>query len=74
MIARLVECTDYKMVYGMLEIKNVDSIEEVQNKIYEIKNKFNEQGIDDWSNDDIFEKFPEEWDWNFISEDCILEI
>ena len=74
MIARLVECTDYKMVYGMLVVKNMDSMEEVQNKIYEIKNKFNEQGIDDWSNDDVFAEFPEEWDWNFIEEDCILEI
>ena len=38
MIANLVECSDYDVHYGILTVENV-SVEEVQNKIYEIKNR-----------------------------------
>ena len=41
MIAMLVECTDYDYVYGILNVEAVDE-ETVQQKIYEIKNKFYE--------------------------------
>lgn len=73
MIAKLVECTDYKMVYGLLEVKDVNE-EEVQNKIYEIKNEFYENDIYDWTIEDVFEKFPYEWEWTYHQTDCTLEI
>ena len=37
-IIKVVECCDHKEVYGYLEVENV-SVEEVQQKIYEIKNR-----------------------------------
>ena len=45
MIAMLVECTDYDYIYGILNVEAVDE-ETVQQKIYEIKNKFYEEGFD----------------------------
>lgn len=64
MKARLVECSDYDMTYGILTVENA-SAEEVQNKIYEIKNRFNNEGFDDWCIDDVFAEFPDEWEWDF---------
>lgn len=68
MIAKMVDCSDHDAQYGILSVDNI-SLEEVQNKIYEIKRKFYEEGFDDWCIDDVFEKFPEEWEWNFIQTD-----
>lgn len=66
MVARLVECSDHDYQYGILTVENVD-LKEVQDKIYEIKRKFCDEGFDDWCLDDLFEKFPEEWKWEFNS-------
>lgn len=66
MRAKLVECSDYKTEYGILTVENA-SMEEVENKIYEIKREFNESGNDEWTLDDVFEKFPKNWKWNFES-------
>ena len=65
MRANLIECCDHEVIYGILTVENV-SVEEVQNKIYEIKNnvKFLEENPD-WTIDDVFEHFPEEWNWEF---------
>ena len=65
MIASLVECSDHDMQYGVLTVENV-SAEEVQNKIYEIKAKFYAENFDDWTLDDMFEEFPEEWEWDYV--------
>ena len=67
MRANLVECSDHDVVYGILTVKNV-SLEEVQRKIYEIKNdeKFLEENPC-WTVDDVFEHFPKEWEWDY---DC----
>ena len=74
MISNLVECSDYDVRYGILTVENV-SVEEVQNKIYEIKNRFYEEGFDDWCIDDVFEQFPEEWEWSYEScSDDTIEI
>jgi hypothetical protein len=73
MVARLVECSDYDTIYGILTVENV-SLKEVQEKIYEIKNKFYDEGFDDWCIDDVFEKFPDTWEWNFVQGDDVLEI
>ena len=75
MRANLVECSDHKVIYGILTVKNV-SLEKVQNKIYEIKNdeKFLKENPD-WCIDDVFEWFPEEWEWDYeCLEDNTIEI
>ena len=73
MKARLVECSDYDVQYGILTVEGV-SAKEVQNKIYEIKNRFYEEGFDDWCVDDILAEFPEEWEWDITQVDNIIEI
>lgn len=73
MIARLVECTDYDVVYGILEVKNVDE-NTVQQKIYEIKNRFYEEDFEDWTIEDVLEQFPSEWDWEYHQNSSIIEI
>ena len=73
MVARLVECSDYDITYGILTVERV-SVEEVQNKIYEIKNKFFEEGFNDWCIDDVLEQFPEEWEWDYVQADNVIEV
>ena len=68
MVARLVECSDYDVQYGILTVENV-SLKEVQNKIYEIKRRFSDEGFDGWCIDDVFEEFPKEWDWSYVQVD-----
>lgn len=73
MKAQLVECTDYKMVYGILVVENA-SVKEVQEKIYEIKNKFYDEGFDDWTIDDVLNELPDDWEWDFETNFDVLEI
>ena len=73
MVARLVECSDYDETYGILTVENV-SVKEVQNKIYEIKGKFCDDGNYSWCIDDVLEQFPAEWDWDFERVVELLEI
>ena len=73
MKAILIECSDPGVVYGILTVENA-SAEEVQNKIHEIKNSFYEEGFNDWTIEDVFEKFPEEWIFDFERNYNILNI
>lgn len=74
MIARLVECSDYDIQYGILTVENANA-EEVQEKIYEIKNRFYDKDFDDWCVDDVLAEFPEEWEWSYERNcDDVLEI
>lgn len=73
MVARLVECSDYDEVYGILRVENV-SAREVQDKIYEIKNRFYEDGFEDWTIEDVLDEFPQEWEWDYEDEDEVIEI
>ena len=73
MIAMLVECTDYDYIYGILDVEAVDE-ETVQQKIYEIKNKFYKEGFDDWSIEDVLAKFPPEWNWEYTRTKSKIEI
>lgn len=73
MVARLVECCDYDVVYGILTVENV-SVDTVQEKIYEIKNRFYDEGFDDWCIDDVLVEFPDEWDWDYVNTDNVVEI
>lgn len=73
MIAMLVECTDYDTVYGILSVEAVNE-ETVQQKIYEIKNKFYEEGFNDWTIEDVLAEFPLEWNWEYNQTNSKIEI
>lgn len=73
MVARLVECTDYDVIYGILTVEDVD-VDTVQEKIYEIKNKFYASGFEDWTVDDVLMELPDHWVWSYEQCDNILEI
>lgn len=68
MVAKLVDCVE-KELYGILRVDGV-SVEDVQNEIYKIKEKFNKDGFDHWMLGDLFKEFPETWTWKF-EVDCI---
>lgn len=63
MKAILTDCSDHDARYGILTVKN-KTIEEVQNKIYELKKEFEDMGKDDWDIDDLSEKFPDDWEYS----------
>ena len=74
-MVRLVECSDHDVIYGYLDVKNV-SIEDVQQKIYEIKNdeKFLQEHPD-WTVEDVIAQFPQDWECvYYVCEGKILEI
>ena len=73
MIAMLVECTDYDTVYGILKVEGVDE-GTVQQKIYEIKNRFYEEEFDDWTIEDVLAEFPPEWNWEYNQTDSKIEV
>lgn len=73
MIARIVECTNYKTVYGILTVEDVE-VEAVQDMIYKIKRELNDEIDLAWCIDDIFERFPDDWVWSFIDGDDLIEI
>lgn len=73
MIAMLVECTNYDTVYGILSVEAVEE-ETVQQKIYEIKNKFYKEGFNDWTIEDVLAKFPSEWNWEYNQTSSKIEI
>jgi len=71
---KLVECTDEDEVYGLLIIEDV-SAEIVQDKIYEIKNSDEDvfkKG--NWCIEDVIERFPEEWEYEFVDSIDSVEI
>jgi hypothetical protein len=63
---KVVDAEDRNDVYGLLTVKapNV-SVADVRAIIYEIKDKFRADGNDEWCATDIFELFPDDWDWSF---------
>lgn len=73
MIARLVECTDNERLYGILIVEGV-STEKVQKKIYEIKNRFYEEGFKNWTIKDVLNEFPKEWRWSCDTVIDLIEI
>lgn len=64
---KLVECSDYDVIYGIFILKNVTA-EELRAKIYEIKNdeKFLKENPD-WCIDDVLALLPDEWDYEYYS-------
>ena len=74
MRAKVVESSDYDTQYGTLIVENV-SVDEVQQKIYEIKNRFYDEGFNDWCIEDVFENFPKWWVWDYTQDtDDVVEI
>ena len=73
MVARIVKYDDYNGRYGILIVKNI-SIEEVKTKITKIKNRFYDEGILEWCIDDVFDHFPEEWEWHYIQTNDVITI
>lgn len=73
MIFRLIDAVENNTVYGYLEVQDIEE-EKVQDKIYEIKNRFYDGGFYDWTINDVLNEFPEEWNWNFYEEGGVLEI
>lgn len=69
MVVRVYEISDYKTTYGYLTVKKEGiTKEEIQDVINAIKSDVIKEVVD-WSLDDIFERFPEDWDWSFQSAD-----
>ena len=64
MLAKLVECSDHREVYGILRVEDKDWAT-VQNEIYKIKEKFANEGFEDWYLGDVFKEFPKDWNWEF---------
>ena len=64
MIAILLDCCDTEVVYGVLTVDDV-SVDDVKQKICEIKENFFCNGNYDWTIEDIFAQFPNEWTWNY---------
>lgn len=74
MRANVTDCSDHDAMYGVLTVKD-KTLEEVQNKIYEIKKEFEDSGKDDWDIDDLLAKFPKDWEYSFESTtDDVIEI
>lgn len=76
-IVLLKDCCDDDCVYGFIKIKDVTP-EEVQEMINSIKKdeEFQKEFDSDWCTEDVFERFPDEWDWEFIqfTSDAVVTI
>lgn len=72
-LIKVVDCTEHDEMYGILTVENA-SVKDVQNKICEIKSMFQDEGFEDWYIKDLFNRFPDEWEWHFESEVGKVEI
>ncbi len=70
---RLVECTDIDCCYGFLLFENA-TVEDMQNKIYEIKDDFYERDFNSWTIDDVINELPSEWNVQYIRDSQFVEI
>ena len=70
MLVKLVECGDYKVMYGLLDIGN-HKVEDVQNAIYRTKAKIK----GDWYINDLLEELPKKYrDVKFFECNGTIEI
>lgn len=74
MFVRVVECSDHDILYGILDIDGSVDIRELQQKIYEIKAKFESEGRTDWTVEDVIEELPQEWFYAFEQDTESVEI
>lgn len=67
---RIEDCNDCRIIYGLLEIESPEvTSSEVQEKIDEIKSRFQEEGNDEWAINELFERFPSDWVWRSVYDD-----
>lgn len=70
MLVKLVECSDHKFIYGLLDIGN-HKVEDVQNAIYNTKAKIKY----DWCINDLLEELPKKYqDVKFLESNGTIEI
>lgn len=70
MLVKLVECSDHKFIYGLLDIGN-HKVEDVQNAIYNTKAKIKY----DWCINDLLEELPKKYqDVKFLESSGAIEI
>lgn len=70
MLVKLVECSDHKFIYGLLDIGN-HKVEDVQNAIYDTKAKIKY----DWCINDLLEELPKKYqDVKFLESNGAIEI
>lgn len=70
MLVKLVECSDHKEVYGLLDIGN-HKAEDVQNAIYETKARIK----GDWYINDLLEELPKKYqNVKFLECNGVIEI
>lgn len=70
MLVKLVECSDHKFIYGLLDIGN-HKVEDVQNAIYDTKAKIKY----DWCINDLLEELPKKYqDVKFLESSGAIEI
>lgn len=75
MLVRVVENADPSITYRYLIVKDGVTAEEVQSKIYEIKNDENFLNENpDWTVDDVLDRLPCEWVCTKIAYDEVVEI
>lgn len=62
---------DCNVSYGIIMLHNKHSIKEFQQAIYDIKNKYLDEGNFEWQVDDILaDESLEKFDWFEIPSDC----
>lgn len=65
MVVRVYECSDCRITYGYLTVKKEGiTAKEIQTTIHNVKADVSRE-FEGWSIEDVFEKFPEDWDWEF---------
>lgn len=68
---RIDDCEDKNINYGVIMLNNKHTINEFQQAINNIKNKYFEEGNFDWQVDDILtDESLEQFDWFEIPSDC----
>lgn len=68
------ECSDCDVIYGVIVVGDEIDVEEIQNKIYEIKKEFHATGFEDWIIEDVLEKLSESHEFNYSPLDGSVEI
>lgn len=62
-ILLLRDCCDFDVIYGVIILKDEKKSEKMQEKIYEIKNTFNNN---DWCIDNVLEKLHEDYCFDYF--------
>ena len=70
-VVKINDCGDCNINYGIIMLNNKHTIKEFQEVIYNIKNRYFDEGNLDWQVDDILaDKELEQFDWFELPSDC----